>query len=180
MGRGEQWLAERSTSLKKRILRSLIPEPVERFRIRSTLPCPIGAGIVDLKVTLGNLTHTFPDDLDFLFVGQGGANLEFWSDAGSSNAISNGDFISSDSAALMLPNDAAIASGTYRPGGKSENILSWIAETHLRFAEASKLSGTLMPMAARLPYYTAPEGWHLGLTIPGGFHAGKSASDPPM
>jgi hypothetical protein len=67
-----------------------------------------------------------------------------------------------------------------RAEGKSENILSWIAEAHLRFAEASKLSGTLMPMAAGLPYHTAPEGWHLGLTIPGGFHAGKSASDPPM
>jgi hypothetical protein len=46
--------------------------------------------------------------------------------------------------------------------------------------EASKLSGTLIPMAARRSYYTAPEGWHLGLPTGGGFHAGKSASEPPM
>src|SRR5262249_34269063 len=71
--------------------------------------------IVDLDVRLSGLTHAFSDDLDFLFVAPNGANLEFWSDAGGSNAISNGDFTISDSGARLLPDATAIASGTYKP-----------------------------------------------------------------
>ena len=71
--------------------------------------------IVHVEVTLNGLTHTFSDDLDFLFVGPGGVNFEFWSDAGGSNDITNGNFIISDSGASSLPDGTAIASGTYRP-----------------------------------------------------------------
>jgi hypothetical protein len=71
--------------------------------------------IVDLQVILGDLTHTFPDDLDFLLLGQGGANFEFWSDVGNGAGITNGDFTISDSAASVLPDATPLASGTYRP-----------------------------------------------------------------
>jgi hypothetical protein len=83
--------------------------------------------IVDLKVTLGGLTHTFPADLDFLLVGPGGANLEFWSDAVGSLPISNGNFTIADSAALVLPFSGGIASGTYRPAdyGAAESSSNW-------------------------------------------------------
>jgi subtilisin-like proprotein convertase family protein len=83
--------------------------------------------IVDLKVTLGGLTHTFPADLDFLLVGPGGANLEFWSDAVGSLPISNGNFTIADSAALVLPFSGGIASGTYRPAdyGAVERSSNW-------------------------------------------------------
>jgi hypothetical protein len=83
--------------------------------------------IVDLKVRLDGLTHTFPADLDFLLVGAGGANLEFWSDAVGSLPISNGNFTIADSAALVLPFSGGIASGTYRPAdyGEVERSSNW-------------------------------------------------------
>jgi FG-GAP-like repeat len=71
--------------------------------------------IADLLVVLFDLTHAFPDDLDFLLVGPGGTNFEFWSDAGGGTDITNGDFTISDSAASALPDATALASGTYGP-----------------------------------------------------------------
>src|SRR5262245_49486232 len=71
--------------------------------------------IASMTVTLGGLTHTFPDDLDFLLVGPDGRSLEFWSDAGGGTDISNGSFLIADSGASLLPDQTAIASGTYRP-----------------------------------------------------------------
>src|SRR5262245_66109863 len=38
--------------------------------------------VTDVQVTLSGLSHSFPDDLDFLLLGPRGTNLEFWSDAG--------------------------------------------------------------------------------------------------
>jgi hypothetical protein len=71
--------------------------------------------VTDIRISLNDLSHTFPDDLDFLFVGPGGRNLAFWSDAGSGNDIVNGDFTIRDSGASLLPDTTAIASGTYKP-----------------------------------------------------------------
>jgi hypothetical protein len=71
--------------------------------------------IVDLQVRLSDLTHSFPDDLDFLLVGPDGRNFEFWSDAGGNSPISNGTFFIADSAASLLPDQTAIAPGMYRP-----------------------------------------------------------------
>jgi hypothetical protein len=45
------------------------------------------ARVKTLSITLTGLSHTFPDDLDFLFVGPDGTNLAFWSDAGGGTAI---------------------------------------------------------------------------------------------
>ena len=73
--------------------------------------------ILDLRIALNGLTHTFPDDLDFLLLAPGGANLEFWSDAGDNNDIVNGNFTIADSAASLLPDETPIVSGTYRPAG---------------------------------------------------------------
>jgi hypothetical protein len=72
------------------------------------------ARITDVRVNLNGLSHTFPDDLDFLLLGSGGRNLEFWSDAGGSTLI-NGNYTIADSAASLLPDAGGIASGTYKP-----------------------------------------------------------------
>ena len=71
--------------------------------------------ILDIGVLLQGLSHTFPDDLDFLLVGGGGRGLEFWSDAGGSVNIANGNFLIADFGASLLPDATAIAPGTYRP-----------------------------------------------------------------
>jgi subtilisin-like proprotein convertase family protein len=82
--------------------------------------------VVDIQVTLGNLTHTFPADLDFLLVGPNGVAFEFWSDAGGNTDI-NGNFTISDSGASPLPAFAGIAPGTYRPADyqEVENSSNW-------------------------------------------------------
>ena len=61
----------------------------------------MGAGQT-LSITLTGLSHTFPDDLDFLFVGPDGTNLEFWSDAGGGTTISNQNYTIRDSACLVV------------------------------------------------------------------------------
>ncbi len=71
--------------------------------------------IRDISVTLGGLNHTFPDDLDFLLVGPSRAAFELWSDAGGDTDIVNGNFTIADSAASSLPDQTAIASGTFLP-----------------------------------------------------------------
>jgi hypothetical protein len=77
------------------------------------------ARVKSLSITLTGLSHTFPDDLDFLFVGPDGTNLAFWSDAGGGTAISNQNYTIRDSASLVLPDSGSIASGTYRPADYS-------------------------------------------------------------
>ena len=54
--------------------------------------------------------------------------MEFWSDAGGSTPISNGDFIIRESVAFaLLPDFGGIASGTYRPAdyGEVERSSNW-------------------------------------------------------
>jgi hypothetical protein len=86
--------------------------------------------VTDISFDLNNLSHTIPDDLDFLLVGPGGRNLEFWSDAGGGTDIVNGDFTIRDSGASLLPDTTVIASGTYKPTdyastGGSELANNW-------------------------------------------------------
>ena len=85
------------------------------------------ARVKTLSITLTGLSHTFPDDLDFLFVGPDGTNLAFWSDAGGGTAISNQNYTIRDSASLVLPDSGGIATGTYRPAdyGAVETNSNW-------------------------------------------------------
>jgi len=105
-----------------------LPNPTINDLVTNSDSILAGLGrIVHLEVNLTGLTHAFSDDLDFLFVGPNGANFEFWSDAGGSNAISNGNFTISDSGAFLLPDGTPIASGTYRPSDylTVENSSNW-------------------------------------------------------
>jgi len=86
------------------------------------------ARVKTLSITLTGLTHTFPADLDFLFVGPDGTNLEFWSDAGGGTAISIPQNITiRDSAAALLPSSGGVATGAYRPAdyGGVETNSNW-------------------------------------------------------
>ncbi len=73
--------------------------------------------VANVSVTLNNLSHAFPDDLDLLLVGPQGQTLVLMSDAGGdgSHAIADVTLTLADSAASLLPDATTIASGTYRP-----------------------------------------------------------------
>lgn len=78
--------------------------------------------LTDVNVTLRNLTHTFPADLDLLLVGPTGANLIIMSDAGGSFNIADVTITLDDSAASPLTT-AALASGTFKPTNISGGVL---------------------------------------------------------
>src|SRR6185436_8431180 len=66
-------------------------------------------------VTLFNMQHSNPDDLDILLVGPGGQSVMLMSDAGGSADISGVSLTFSDSAATSLPDSTQTVSGTFRP-----------------------------------------------------------------
>ena len=73
--------------------------------------------ITHVSVIISGLTHSRPDDLDFLLVGPDGTrNLLFWSDAGGSVSILNVDITVADAGASPLPDSTAIVDdSTYQP-----------------------------------------------------------------
>ena len=77
----------------------------------------LSGAITDVSVTLSNLSHTFPDDLDILLVGPGGQRVLLMSDAGGQNPIVDPPVTLrfSDSATAFLPDSTRIVSGVYRP-----------------------------------------------------------------
>ncbi len=68
-----------------------------------------------VTVTLNNLNHTFPKDLDILLVGPGGQNVVLMSHAGSFYDLINVTLTFDDTAAAPPPNLAQIVSGIYQP-----------------------------------------------------------------
>jgi subtilisin-like proprotein convertase family protein len=71
--------------------------------------------ISSLTVTLNNLTHTFPDDIDILLVGPTGVNLVIMSDAGGSIDANNVTLTLDDAAATSLPDAGPLVTGTFKP-----------------------------------------------------------------
>ena len=77
------------------------------------------AGLTDpvskVTVTLKNMNHTFPDDVDVLLVGPGGQKLLLMSDAGGSADIINNTYTFDDAAAATMTDIGPLASGTFKP-----------------------------------------------------------------
>lgn len=73
--------------------------------------------VSQVTVTLSNLSHTFPDDIDVLLVSPSGHKIVLMSDAGggSANAITNRTITFDDFAANNLSDSTLISSGTYKP-----------------------------------------------------------------
>ncbi|MEZ5285745.1 MAG: Ig-like domain-containing protein [Vicinamibacterales bacterium] len=69
--------------------------------------------IDDVSITLNDLTHTYPEDLDMLLVGPGGQAVMFMSDVGGWNDVSNIDLTFQDGA--PPPSDSQLVSGTFAP-----------------------------------------------------------------
>lgn len=68
-----------------------------------------------VTVTLKNMNHTFPDDIDVLLVGPGGQKILLMSDAGGSPDLVNNTYTFDDAAAATLSDSALSPSGTYKP-----------------------------------------------------------------
>lgn len=94
----------------------LIPE----FGTASPYPSGISVAgltgvISQVTVTLSNLTHSFPSDVDVLLVSPAGTQLVLLSDAGGNYSITNATLTFSGAATALVPNASRIASGTYLP-----------------------------------------------------------------
>ncbi|PGA72733.1 hypothetical protein [Bacillus toyonensis] len=68
-----------------------------------------------VTVTLQNMNHPFPDDLDILLVGPQGQTVILMSDAGGNFPINNVTLTFNDDAPTFLPNGDQIVSGTFKP-----------------------------------------------------------------
>jgi len=75
----------------------------------------VGFPIGTVEITLFQLSHTYPDDLDMLLVGPGGQSVLFMSDAGNGDDVVNINLSFSDFAAVPLPDASLITSGVYLP-----------------------------------------------------------------
>jgi hypothetical protein len=74
------------------------------------------AGVIsNLTVTLRNLNHTWPADVDVLLVGPGGQKAMIFSDVGGGGDLNNVTVTLSDGAATALTATGQIVTGTYRP-----------------------------------------------------------------
>ena len=74
-------------------------------------------GVVDqVSLTLSNVYHSYPGDIDMLLVAPNGQSVMVMSDAGSGNKLVNTTFTITDLASADLPNNGQIANNTsYRP-----------------------------------------------------------------
>ncbi|HTD87300.1 MAG TPA: DUF11 domain-containing protein, partial [Candidatus Binatia bacterium] len=73
------------------------------------------AAVYKVTVTLTNLSHTGPDDLDILLVGPSGAYIMLYSDGPPTPAAVDATLTFDDAAAQYIPDTSAIVSGTFKP-----------------------------------------------------------------
>jgi subtilisin-like proprotein convertase family protein len=74
----------------------------------------LNATVSKVTLTLDNLTHTNPDDIDILLVGPTGVKMILMSDSGGSNNVSNIDLTFDDTGAA-LTDGGTLTTGTFRP-----------------------------------------------------------------
>jgi subtilisin-like proprotein convertase family protein len=77
--------------------------------------------ISNVTVTLKNISHTNPDDLDIILVSPSGKKVLLLSDAGGSGDLNNVTLTFGDAAAALLSNSGQLASGTYKPTNYNTN-----------------------------------------------------------
>jgi subtilisin-like proprotein convertase family protein len=71
--------------------------------------------LTKVSVTLKQISHTFPDDMDVLLVGPQGQNVMLMSDVGGGTDISNVTLTLDSTAPSSLPDSTVLTSGIYRP-----------------------------------------------------------------
>ena len=108
--------------------------PISITEFGSAFPYPstvlvsgMTSAVFHLRVTLTNLSHTYPDDLDLLLVGPQGQTALLMSDAGGETDLNNVTLTFDDGVAGFLPDNSPIISGTYRPSNYESNPESFPA-----------------------------------------------------
>jgi uncharacterized repeat protein (TIGR01451 family) len=83
------------------------------------------ATVCKVTVTLANLNHAYPDDIDLLLVGPHGEAVLLMSDVGGSLSLSGVNLTFDDAAASSLADAGPIVSGTFKPtniGAKTDGL----------------------------------------------------------
>jgi uncharacterized repeat protein (TIGR01451 family) len=94
----------------------VIPDHGSASPYPSTISVSGLTGLVGkVAVSLNGLTHGFPDDIDIILVSPSGQKVVLMSDTGGGHSITNLNLTFDDSASSGLPDNAQIASGTYKP-----------------------------------------------------------------
>lgn len=75
----------------------------------------VSGTVTKATVTLTNLNHGYPNDIDILLVGPTGASVILMSDTGGNLDLVNVNLTFDDAAAASLPDEGQIVSGTYKP-----------------------------------------------------------------
>jgi len=97
-------------------VRTAIPEVGPAVPYPSTIfVSGLTAAVQQVRVTLTNLSHSYPDDLDILLVAPNGAATLLMSDVGGESSITNVSLRFDDQALQALPDAGPITSGSYRP-----------------------------------------------------------------
>jgi len=91
------------------------PFPSPSSPYPSTINVTGQGGITKVTVTLTNISHTFPDDIEVLLVSPGGIKVTLMGDVGGNPDITNVTLTFDDAAATSLPDATLITSGTYKP-----------------------------------------------------------------
>jgi carboxypeptidase T len=92
-----------------------IPDSGPGVPYPSLISYSAGGTILDVNVTLNDVSHTYPDDVDILLVGPAGQSVILMSDAGGSNDVTDVDLTFDDEATATLPDSAQIVTGSYDP-----------------------------------------------------------------
>lgn len=75
--------------------------------------------IAKVTVTLNNVTHDEPDDLDVVLVGPTGAAVAVLQDSGGANTVTNQTWTFDDAAAAMMVDGGPAVAGTFKPSDGS-------------------------------------------------------------
>jgi uncharacterized repeat protein (TIGR01451 family) len=90
----------------------IIPDNGPATNYPSTITVASTGTVSKVTVTIKQLAHTFPEDIDMLLVSPAGQKIKLMSDAGAGNSVTNVTLTFDDSAS-GLPFSTAITSGTY-------------------------------------------------------------------
>lgn len=75
----------------------------------------LASATTKVTLTLNNLNHNRPDDIDLLLVGPTGAQVVALSDVGGTSSASNVTLTLDDAAGSLVPDNGPLTSGTFRP-----------------------------------------------------------------